>query len=144
MNHVNMTEASFDSTFAPIDDWNIINNLIEKFEDRVGPREKALYASQQASGRLHPERREHDAIPVVNRGSVQGNLTGFQYDIFENGDLTGLNLIPRDKIIRKEGIPADRKAVHRLLQKLRRRGHGDDVIIRLMRRELPTDPFAGD
>jgi len=51
-----------------------------------------------------------------------------------------------EKITRKEGIPTDRKAVRRLIQKLRRRGHGDDVIIRMLRRELPAGawPFAGD
>jgi regulatory protein len=51
-----------------------------------------------------------------------------------------------EKIIRKEGVPGDRKAARRLIQKLRRRGHGDDVIIRLLRRHIPRDawPIAGD
>lgn len=100
LNHANMTEASFDSTFPPIDDWNVLNNLVENFVDRVGPREKDLLNSQREKGLLHPERMQSNDIPITDRGAIQGNLTGFQYDIFTNGSLSGLNLIPRDNVVR--------------------------------------------
>jgi len=31
---------------------------------------------------------------------MQGNLTGFSLDIFTNGELKGLNLIPKDPVVR--------------------------------------------
>ena len=64
---------------------------------------------------MHPERAIADEIHdqntrptqgnlrVLNRGSIQGNLIGKNPDIFTNGNLSGLNLIPIDKSIR-EGV----------------------------------------
>lgn len=115
LNHTGATEASFDSTFAPIDDWNVLNNIVEAFNDGIGPREKALYASRKEKGLVHPERAESDEnhdrntrplegnILVLNRGSIQGNLTGENPDIFTNANLEGLNLIPKDKAV-KNGV----------------------------------------
>ena len=115
LNHVGATEASGDLTFPPIDDWNVLNNIIEAFADRIGPREKNLYGSQKEKGLVHPERATADEIHdqntrptqgnlrVLNRGSIQGNLIGKNPDIFTNGNLSGLNLIPVDNSIR-EGV----------------------------------------
>ena len=103
MNHGSATDASLDMTFPPIDDWNVLNNLVEKFDDKAGPRERSTLLSRIAEKKkVHPERSEirSNAIPVVNRGSMQGNLTGFSLDIFTNGDLSELNLIPKDPVIR--------------------------------------------
>ncbi|MDX2429441.1 MAG: right-handed parallel beta-helix repeat-containing protein, partial [Bacteroides sp.] len=120
LNHTGATEASFDSTFAPIDDWNVLNNIVEAFNDGIGPREKALYASQKKKGLVHPERAKSDEIhdrnirplegniPVLNRGSIQGNLTGENPGIFTNTNLEGLNLIPTDKAD-KNGVEPSRE-----------------------------------
>ena len=40
---------------------------------------------------------------IVNRGSMQGNLIGVRREIFTNGELSGLNLIPTDPIV-KNGV----------------------------------------
>ena len=52
---------------------------------------------------VHPERPKNGQMPVVDRGSIQGNLTGERREIFVNGNLSGLNLIPNDPII-KNGL----------------------------------------
>ncbi|MFC0536747.1 right-handed parallel beta-helix repeat-containing protein [Pelagicoccus mobilis] len=102
LNHVGMSDASLDTTFPPIDDWNVLNNLIEKLEDRVGPREKKELAKQLKAKRVHPERAamRSAAIPIVDRGSIQGNLTGERRDLFTGGELSELNLVPSDLGIR--------------------------------------------
>ena len=110
LNHAGMTEASYDSTFPPIKDWNILNNLCVDFIDRVGPREMDLLKSQSEKGLLHPERMANVKIPVKNRGTIQGNITEFSNDIFTNGDLPGLNLIPTDDTI-KNGITPTEKLI---------------------------------
>lgn len=92
-----------DLSFSPIDDWNVLNNLVEQFNDRVGPREKTTHNEQKEKGLLHPERDKNWLIPVVDRGAIQGNLTGERREIFTNGELTGLNLVPTDPII-KNGV----------------------------------------
>lgn len=118
LNHTGATEASFDSTFAPIDDWNVLNNIVEAFNDGIGPREKALYASRKAKGLVDSERAKSDEIhdrnirplegniPVLNRGSIQGNLTGENPGIFTNPNLEGLNLIPIDKAVKNGVTPS--------------------------------------
>ena len=58
---------------------------------------------QEKKGLLHPERQKNWLIPIVDRGSMQGNLTGERREIFTNGELSGLNLIPTDPII-KNGV----------------------------------------
>ena len=93
--------ASNDSTFAPIEDWNVINNLVEKFEDAVGPTEKDLLNSQKELGLLHPERMENFNIPVRNRGTIQGNLIGDYLHLYTNSNLSALNLIPNDSSVRQ-------------------------------------------
>ena len=110
-NHGDATDASMDMTFPPIDDWNVLNNLVEKFDDKAGPRERGILLSRIAQNKeVHPERSRlrSNAIPVVNRGSLQGNLTGFSMDIFTSGDLSGLNLIPKDPVVRN-GVSRTRK-----------------------------------
>jgi len=101
LNHAGATEATFDSTFAPIDDWNVLNNIVEAFNDNVGPREKNLFASQKEKGLLNAGRANSDAIPVLNRGSIQGNITGECSSLFINGNLSELNLMPKDKSVKK-------------------------------------------
>lgn len=93
---------SYDFGFPPIDDWNVLNNLITSFVDRVGPSEKSQYAKSSSKGTLHPDRpaKWDGTIPVINRGDIQGNLTGFSQDIFVDGTLEGLNLIPIDDIVK--------------------------------------------
>ena len=80
--------------FPPIDDWNVLNNLVEHFQDRIAPREKRTHNVQKKKGLLHPERDKNWLIPIVDRGSMRGNLTGERRDVFTDGDLEGLNLIP--------------------------------------------------
>lgn len=80
--------------FPPIDDWNVLNNLVEHFQDRIAPREKRTHNVQKKKGLLHPERDENWLIPIVDRGSIRGNLTGERRDVFTDGNLEGLNLIP--------------------------------------------------
>ncbi|MDX2431377.1 MAG: hypothetical protein QNK35_10610, partial [Bacteroides sp.] len=103
---------SFDFGFPPIDDWNVLNNLITSFVDRVGPSEKSQYARSSNKGGLHPDRPEKwdGTIPVIDRGDVQGNLTGFSQDIFVNGSLDGLNLIPRKKVVKNGVVQTDELA----------------------------------
>jgi len=108
LNHGDVTDGSLDKSFPPIDDWNVLNNLVEQFNDRVGPREKITHNEQKKKGLLHPERDKNWLIPVVDRGSIQGNLTGERREIFTNGELTGLNLIPTDPII-KNGVSQTKK-----------------------------------
>ena len=103
LNHSDVTYASLDRSFPPIDDWNVLNNLVEHFNDRVGPREKTTHNESKKKGLLHPERDKNWLIPVEDRGTIRGNLTGERRDIFTNGELDGLNLIPTDPII-KNGI----------------------------------------
>jgi len=103
LHHSGTTDGSMDLSFSPIDDWNVLNNLVEQFNDRVGPREKTTHNEQKEKGLLHPERDKNWLIPVVDRGAIQGNLTGERREIFTNGELTGLNLVPTDPII-KNGV----------------------------------------
>ncbi|MCP4313061.1 MAG: right-handed parallel beta-helix repeat-containing protein, partial [Bacteroidetes bacterium] len=91
--------ASHDSTFAPIEDWMVLNNLVEAFEDAVGPTEKDLLNAQKEKGLLHPERMENFNIPVWNRGTIQGNMIGNNRPLFTNSDLSALNLLPNDNSI---------------------------------------------
>ena len=103
LHHSQTTEGSMDKSFPPIDDWNVLNNLVEQFNDRVGPREKITHNEAKEQGLLHPERDKSWLIPVVDRGSIQGNITGERRGVFTNGELSGLNLIPTDPIV-KNGV----------------------------------------
>ena len=107
LNHSGVTEASLDLSFPPIDDWIVLNNLIEYFQDRVGPREKITHNEQKELGLLHPERDSSWLIPIVDRGSMQGNMTGERREVFKNGDLSGLNLIPIDSSVLGGVEPSD-------------------------------------
>ena len=95
--------VSNDTTFAPIKDWNVLNNLIQEFVDRIGPSEKSAFQRAEENGRLHPERAKNKVIPITDRGTIQGNLTGFDEKIFVSGNLDGLNLIPVDTMV-KNGV----------------------------------------
>ncbi|MFC1760854.1 right-handed parallel beta-helix repeat-containing protein [Planctomycetota bacterium] len=103
---------SHDFSFPPIDDWNVLNNLVTEFMDRVGPSEKSQYGSSSNKGILHPDRpqRWDGSIPVTDRGDVQGNLTGFSQDIFTNGTLAGINLIPSDDVVKNGAVQAAKLA----------------------------------
>ena len=39
------------------------------------------------------------AIPVTDRGAIQANLIGERREIFANGDLSGLDLVPHDAVV---------------------------------------------
>lgn len=110
LNHGNVTDASQDKTFPPIMDWNVLNNLVEKFDDRVGPREKKLFKEQMENQLVYPERPKSSAIPVTDRGTIQGNLTGERREIFTNGELSGLNLIPTDPLVKNGVAQTDKLA----------------------------------
>ena len=109
--------VSNDTTFAPIKDWNVVNNLIQEFVDRVGPSEKSAFQRAEENGRLHPERAKNNVIPITDRGTIQGNLTGFTEKIFVNGSLDGLNLIPVDKIV-ENGVMQTKKLTEQHLTAL--------------------------
>jgi len=100
LNHVGVKDASLDTTFPPISDWNILNNLAEKMDDRVGPREKKILAAQIKKNKVHSERPKNGVISIIDRGSIQGNLTGVSKEVFVNGNLSALNLFPKDHLIK--------------------------------------------
>ena len=91
--------VSNDTSFPPIEDWNVLNNLVQKFADGVGPSEKGPFDKSKAAGTLHPQRLKAKSLPVKDRGDVQGNLTKFKPAIFTNEKLGGLNLVPKDEIV---------------------------------------------
>jgi arylsulfatase len=99
LNHAGMDDATFEETFPPIEDWNVVNNLLEGLDDRVGPREKQLFLKQFGKHAVHVERPKSSAIPVTDRGAIRGNLVGDQRSIFKNGELSGLDLVPHDYIV---------------------------------------------
>lgn len=100
LNHSGSKEGSMDLSFPPIDDWNVLNNLIDDLTDRNGPREFRTMKTQKKKGLLHPERDKSFRIPVVNRGTLQGNMIGFDPELFVNGSLDDLNLMPAKKAIK--------------------------------------------
>jgi hypothetical protein len=99
LNHGRQTKASLDKSFPPISDWNVLNNISEGLDDRVGPREKTLFKAQFKKNLVHPARNKGGNFAVVDRGAIQGNLTGEHRDIFINGDLSALNLMPVDSSV---------------------------------------------
>ncbi|OHX63807.1 PKD domain-containing protein [Flammeovirga pacifica] len=100
LDHAGSSDASNETNFPPINDWNVLNNLVEHFNDRVGPREKSFYTEQRDAGLVHNLRASTDIISVVDRGDIQGNLIGERRDIFVNGNLSNLNVIPTDPVIK--------------------------------------------
>ncbi|WNC72788.1 right-handed parallel beta-helix repeat-containing protein [Thalassotalea psychrophila] len=94
MDHSNI-KGSQELDFPPIEDWNVLNNLFAQFVDRIGPRERIKQLAQGRKGLLHPERAKSWLIPIVDRGAMQGNITGFDNSIFVNSDLNNLNLMPK-------------------------------------------------
>jgi len=100
LNHARQTKGSKEKHFPPINDWNVINNISEGLDDRVGPREKTLFRSQMKKGLIHPARNKQGNFPIIDKGAIQGNLTGEHRDIFINGDLSELNLIPKNSAIK--------------------------------------------
>ena len=102
--------VSNDTSFPPIDDWNVLNNLVQKFADGVGPSEKGPFTKSKTNGTLHPERDKSKSLLVKDRGDVQGNLTKFTPKIFKNEKLEGLNLVPDDKIV-EGGVRATKEMI---------------------------------
>ncbi len=113
-NRSSSTQGSLELDFPPIEDWNVLNNLVEVFNDRIGPRERTTQLAQGRKGLLHPERAESWLIPIVNRGSMQGNLIGERRDIFTDGELSGLNLIPTDPVVRNGVSQTDELAAQKV------------------------------
>lgn len=99
LDHARQNKGSQEKNFPPISDWHVINNISEGLDDRVGPREKKLLRSQMKKGLVHPARNKQGNIAVVDRGSIQGNLTGKRDELFINSELTALNLMPKDKSV---------------------------------------------
>jgi len=95
------------SNFPPIEDWNVLNNLFDGMVDRIAVREKPLYKISD----LHPERKKtrNGVISLRNRGSIQGNLFNVPHNIFTGGDLSRLNLVPKDPVVRKSVVKQTRK-----------------------------------
>ena len=102
--------VSNDTSFPPIEDWNVLNNLVQKFADGVGPSEKGPFTKSKTKGTLNPERDKSKSLPVKDRGNVQGNITKFNPKIFENENLSGLNLVPDDKIV-EGGVTATKEMI---------------------------------
>jgi hypothetical protein len=100
LNHSGSKEGGMDLSFPPIDDWNILNNLMDDLADRNGPREFRTMKAQKNKGLLHPERDKSFRIPVVNRGTIQGNTIGFDPELFVNGSLEDLNLMPAGNAVK--------------------------------------------
>jgi hypothetical protein len=88
-----------DLSFPPIEDWYVLNNLVERFEDQIGPSEDGKYKKSRQAGSLHPERAKakNASIPIEDRGRIRGNITNFTpAEFFVGGTLEHLNLIPVD------------------------------------------------
>jgi len=117
LNHARESLGSFDKTFPPIDDWNVLNNLSDAMDDRVGPREKKLYTSQFKQGLVHPERTKSSNIPLVDRGAIQGNMIGLNSDALTSRVLTNLNLLPKGDTV-LGGIPSSKKLVDEKVEHL--------------------------
>ena len=100
--------VSNDTSFPPIDDWNVLNNLVTEFVDRVGPSEGGPFSESLKNGTLHPERPKQGNLEITDRGDVEGNLTGFKQSIFVNGSLNGLNLVPKSNIVEGGAAPTDK------------------------------------
>lgn len=83
--------AANDDNFPPITQWNIVNNIVEDFLDRIGPRETDLYDPLT----VHNLRKNSKDITVTNRNKVRGNLIGNTSNEFVNGSLNNLNLVPK-------------------------------------------------
>jgi hypothetical protein len=96
----NSAMVNNDLSFAPISDWNILNNLVQKFSDGVGPSEVGPLTHSKAKGLLHPERAKRRSLPITDRGAVQGNLTDFKESIFVDGTMANLNLVPKDPMVK--------------------------------------------
>ena len=102
--------VSDDTSFPPIDDWNVLNNLVQKFADGVGPSEKGPFEKSKKEGTLNPERAKAKSLPVKDRGDVQGNLTKFNPKIFKGEKLESLNLVPDDKMV-EGGVTATEEMI---------------------------------
>ncbi|MDF1753339.1 MAG: right-handed parallel beta-helix repeat-containing protein [Verrucomicrobiales bacterium] len=98
----NPAMVSNDTTFPPITDWNVLNNLVEKFADGVGPSEVGPFSKSATEGTLHPARAKRKSLPINDRGSIQGNLTGPK--VFNKTNLAKLNLVPPPEVI-ENGVP---------------------------------------
>ena len=101
MDHAGLSgEGSGDLTFPPIDDWNVLNNLLERFFDKAASREMALYKKTHKAGTAFAKRNAKSLMPVSDRGSIQGNIQRFDRSIFVHGELDQLNLIPVDPLVK--------------------------------------------
>ena len=54
--------VSNDTTFPPITDWNVLNNLVQELGDRVGPSEKGPFDEAKKAGDAQP-RKGRSSIP---------------------------------------------------------------------------------
>ena len=82
--------------FPPIKEWDILNNIVEGFQDRVGPREVPSYDNALKNSDVHDARKNSRDITVKNRNKVRGNLIGGISNVFTNYNLNNLNLIPKN------------------------------------------------
>jgi len=87
-------EGSRDMSFPPIDDWNVVNNLMERFFDKAGSRDMDLYRKSYEAGKTHPVRNHKSLMPVKDLGQVRGNLVKFDLSVFKSADLDNLDLRP--------------------------------------------------
>ncbi|MFC1763503.1 right-handed parallel beta-helix repeat-containing protein [Planctomycetota bacterium] len=87
-------EGSGDMSFPPIDDWNVVNNLMERFFDKAGSRDMDLYKKSYEAGTTYPKRNARSLMSVSDRGQVRGNMIKFDHSVFVNGDLNNLDLRP--------------------------------------------------
>jgi hypothetical protein len=101
-------DVSNDTSFPPITDWNVLNNLVTDFIDRIGPSEDGAYFQSKAKGTLNPERAQNKSLPIQDRGAIQGNMTGFSQTLFVEGEKDGLNLIPAKSIVRNGKSPTSK------------------------------------
>ena len=89
-------EGSQDMSFPPIDDWNVVNNLMERFFDKAGSRDMDLYKKSYKAGTTYRKRNAKSLMSVSDRGQVRGNLVKFDLSVFKNADLKDLDLRPAD------------------------------------------------
>ncbi len=91
--------APKNDAYPPIEDWNVLNNIFDILQDGYPPSEKTNIANSKKAGTLHPERAASSSFLVYNRGTIQGNIFGKNYDLFTSTNLTDINLVPIDNTV---------------------------------------------
>ena len=94
-----------DLSYPPISEWNVLNNIVMKMQDRIGPREVSKYKTLYNQKITHPERNSLGIVTMtdVGRGKIKRNIFNkitYTKSILKNGSLLSLNPVPKDSIVK--------------------------------------------